>query len=593
MRNLIYIFISASLTASAMGWTPPIGIPAPNWGGTIGNPIETPTPKPPKNWTSNIPNVYFVQSGGTNSGTGYPSNPRGEIPRILPAGTVVFLNGTYTKVHSPAYLHPDGNPNAPVWITSYDPEHPATCTGNWVFYYDPTYHCDYLIVDGVNWDVSASGGTAIDIGGSVNHLCFRGGSVKGVGKSDPTDPHYTDSGPAYNNNTVNVASSYSLDVLPTEQIIFSGMNISRGGNWQYTEGDPDAQGIAVGFFVKDVWVLDCEFSYFSGCAVMFGAGSIDSTPDTAAGQRMYLGRNYAHHIAQSAFWTKRSVDCVMSQNRVQTIRRDTPSSPNAGGMGAQYGPKNLWIIFNDISDSQSGIAFGSGASGGSATETAVYIVGNVIHDIHDKSGPPDDWRGNPHSGGGTAILLRGQLDHYIVNNTITDYDAGILCPLIANNRFIEGNIFSNRNAAVSGGEIICSNDAGRLNVIRNNIITPTGGATYIQCGDPIYRSLAALNSAKGPDNIGTTPTFVNAAAGDYSLTASSAGIDAFGSKANAVYDLFMEKYGRSIRFDKAGTSRPQGESWDIGAFEFNMGGGPQSLPPSKPQGTKIKGGISK
>lgn len=594
MKAIIHLVCCMVFAINASAWTPPIGIPAPNWGPTIGNPIETVAPTPPANWTSNMPGIYFVQSGGTNPNEGYPGNPRNAIPRVLPAGTIVFVNGTYNQSHSPYYINHAGTSDKPCWILSYDRDKPAVCTGPWAFTDSAEYPCSYLIIDHISWDWS-NGSGSIEIGGGVSHICFRNGSTKGKGISDPQNPKYTDSSSDYNTSAIGIGSSGSLSVNPTEQIVVYNMKIIRGGNWMFADGDPDAHGISVGFPVQDMWFVDNEISYFSGCAIQVGAGSIDSTPDTKACHRMYIGRNLAHHIAQSALWSKRSVDCIMSENIIHSIRRDCPSSPNAGGIGGQYGPRDMWVLFNTIYNCQSGISFASGAdNSGGANDTDLYIIGNVLYDIHDKTQPIDDWRGNPHSGGGTAILLRGGLDHYIVNNTIDGYDAGILSPMLAHNRFIEGNILSGRNDTVNGADIILAGDAGGLNRIKSNIIQEGSSGSYVQNGEMIYKSISALNSAKGPGNSKSAPSFLDPVLGNYALAAGSSGVDGFGAAENKVYELFRTKYGRSINVDRGGSVRPTNNTWDVGAFEYNPNGG--VVTPSQPgqtHGLRVKNPVSK
>lgn len=591
MKAIACIICSILLTISAKAWTPPIGIPAPNWGPTIGNPIETAAPKPPANWTSNIPNIYYVQAGGTNQNEGFPGNPRESIPPILPAGSVVFVNGTYTTDHSIYYIRHAGTATAPCWILSYDPTKPAIATKGWSL-----VATSYLIIDNINWDWSqSSSGGCIELAGGVDHVCFRNGSTKGKGISDPLDPNFTDATYAHNGTTFVVQSSGSLTVDPSEQLVIANMKITKAGNWMYdgAQNDPDAHGISVGFPTKDMWFVDNEFSYLSGDAIQVGSGSIDSTPDENVSQRMYIGRNIAHHIAQSAFWSKRSVDCIMSQNTAYTMRRDCPSSPNSGGFGGQYGPKNLWIIYNTVYNCQGGIAIAGGADA-PATNTDIYIIGNVFYDIHDKQGAIDDWRGNSNSGGGVAILLRGGLDHYIVNNMIDNYDAGILSPIIGHNRYVEGNIFTNRNGAVEGMDVnFDGGDAGGLNTFKSNIIQEVSGGCYIKTGDKTYTTVAALNGAKGPGNSNGAPTYVNASLGNYALAEGSNGVDGFGTTANKVYDLFQSKYGRSIKVDRSGGARPFNSAWDIGAYEFGAVGAPEpppviESPPSQPTGLKIK-----
>lgn len=581
MKTILLLACPLLLSINSQAWQPPIGIPEPDWGGTIGNPIELDAPKPPEIWTTNIPKVYFVQSGGTNTNEGYPGNPRNEIPGILPAGSVVFVNGTYTKDHSGYYIRHTGTPSAPCWILSYDPLKPALATNGWTF-----VNASYLIVDNIDWDWSTSvTGGNLELGGGVDHVCFRNGSTTGRGIAEAENPDSKDASPSRNRSTFVIQSSGSLATNPTEQLVIYNMHISKGGNWQYAgeQNDPDAHGISIGFPVQDFWIVDNEISYFSGCALQIGAGSIGSTNDANGALRIYTGRNLAHHIAQSALWSKRSNDCVMSENTIHTLRRDTPSSPNSSGLGAQYGPRNLWIIFNTVYNCQSGIKIESGADL-PGTNTDIFIIGNLLYNIHDMAGTIDDWRGNAHSGGGTAILLRGGLDHYIVNNTIHDFDSGILSPIGKGNRFIEGNILSSRNPTVLGVDInFPAGDSGLLNTVKYNIIQGVSGACYVRSGDTTYKTVASLNSGKGPGNSNVTPTYINSSIGDFHLTRDSFGIDAFAGTAHKTYALFEATYGRNIAFDRSGISRPQNANWDIGAYEYSYTIAPKLPPPHNPK----------
>jgi len=68
------------------------------------------------------------------------------------------------------------------------------------------------------------------------------------------------------------------------------------------------------------------------------------------------------------------------------------------------------------------------------------------------------------------------------------------------------------------------------------------------------------------DNLDEDPLFADPGTGDLSLSDGSPGIDAFDT-GSSVFLVFEELYGLDIRTDIAGTSRPAGERWDIGATE--------------------------
>ena len=109
-------------------------------------------------------------------------------------------------------------------------------------------------------------------------------------------------------------------------------------------------------------------------------------------------------------------------------------------MGGQYGPSFTWFIFNHLYDCESGIRIESTSDLGSGTD--VFIIGNVIHDITDTPGKsqPD----NPHNGG--AIVFRSLHNRHVINNTLWNYQAGIMSPTSFGFVNIENNILGGRNS---------------------------------------------------------------------------------------------------------------------------------------------------
>jgi hypothetical protein len=636
MKTPTLLLLLFSFTARA--WEPPIGIPEPNWP-TIGNPIEATAPVPPDStppagwtgevpnryyvdpghgsatdtdnpygfpakprktapsplpagavvytdvWDFNIPGYYYVKTGGSNDSQGYPSNSRFRLPKPIPAGAKVFMDGTCIwGQHSPSDIIAQGTPIEPVWICNYDKNEPAVIKGSW----EVGQGTQYLIIDGLKWDWSGTefgGGLYVAAGPTrgISYVCFRNGSTLGRG----TETGTSTAGP--DNQTSFGINNYGPDwSTAAEHIVLYNMKFSKGGMWMYEDGDPDGSGVIVGLRTRDVWVMDCEASYFSGGAYGFGVGN-DSTPDDQATLRAYFGRCLAHHTAQFGFWSKRSKDCIMSQNVVHTIRRDTPSAPDAGGYGGQYGPINFWMIYNTTYNCQNGITIHGGASDGpGVTNGDVYIIGNKFYDIHDKVGTVGPWRGAFDQGAGTCILLRGGLGVHMVNNTMYDFDAGINSASSTQNRFVEGNILAGRNTAVSGLDAQFNSDPSRLNVFRKNIVQENSGNIYVRIGDSVHTSLSALNAGgalkSGNKTDITANIFTNAGAADFTLKADGLAIDAFQAEPE-VYGLFETRYARSIRRDIRGELRPQGAAWDMGAFEHAAGTitRPHLRPPRSPR----------
>jgi hypothetical protein len=56
----------------------------------------------------------------------------------------------------------------------------------------------------------------------------------------------------------------------------------------------------------------------------------------------------------------------------------------------------------------------------------------------------------------------------------------------------------------------------------------------------------------------------------------------------AAFAAFQARYGFSIKKDYAGTLRPQGTRWDIGAYEYPSGGAPEPRVPNPPSNLRIQ-----
>jgi hypothetical protein len=305
--------------------------------------------------------------------------------------------------------------------------------------------------------------------------------------------------------------------------------------------------------------VDNEVYNTSGSGVQILAGSLSAMPTV---NHIYVGRNLVYRTRQSGIWSKQSVDCVFSQNTVHSII-NTSWSPSKG-LGYQYGPERLWIIYNHVYDCTFGITSMSTNGLGSGTEA--YIIGNVIHDIHHAN----DGTGffNPNSSWSNAgIMLVGVGKQYVVNNSIYDADAGINVPS-GGAVYMTNNIISNITEPACQHIFIENTNAMSSSTVNNCIFYQNGDSTRIKWGTSHLYTLAAFQAAtgKGANSVDADPLFVNAAGGDLHVKSGSPAINK--GMTSDVYDRFYNLYGLNIKVDLEKTARPQGSTWDIGAYEY-------------------------
>lgn len=519
-------------------FVPPIGIPAPEFGITQTHHMYATAkydfgngPEAYRN-AGDGPYTHYVDNTSSNATDsnnpfGTKDRPRRTIPTdYLKAGSVVEIHG---GPYSAGILAMCGNgtKTAPVIFRGPSTGKKPVLSGG------VRLRGSYII--GENFDMSSAGLTW-STGAPISNAALRFCNIHGGGGLG-----------------LNVAS-FSGD--PVKNIVVYKNKVYDKGNINSTT-DEDATGIAVNAGVSYCWILDNEIYNTSGSGIQILAGSRSQMSTV---HHIYVGRNHVYRTRQAGIWSKESVDSVFSQNTVHDVI-NTSWSPSKG-MGFQYGPERLWIIFNHIYDCTFGVAAMS-SSGGTGQEA--FIVGNVIHDIHHANDGTGFFA--PNSGWSNAgIMLVGVPKHYIVNNTIYNVDAGINSPG-PNALYMENNIIANVTEA--NCQHVYIENSPNNSWMKNGLFYQNGQDVRIRWGSTKY-TLGSFQSATGKATncLNVDPKFVNPAADDFHLQSSSPAINK--GLTSQVFDRFQSIHGIDIRKDLESTKRPLGGAWDIGAYEFKQ-----------------------
>jgi hypothetical protein len=531
--SLVFVFSSVFLyntqstkvqLVEAAAWTPPIGIPAPPFW------INKTAPAAPNPWTSAVAGFYYVESTNsaatdTNNPYGTPAKPRFTIPYDLPAGAVIELHGNYTWNHtSPGRVNAAGTANAPVFVRGADGASKPKVWRGW------DVQGSYIIIENIEFSDNPNSSVEYEVGKvtiNAHNVAVRNSIISG------------------NLNGGGMGISNASNVVVSN-------NVFRDIGDVNANYDQDRHCISVGNGTNNLWVVDNELARCSGDGIQVNGNTATSV------HHVYVGRNKSHGHKQTGMWTKSATDVIFSQNTIYNIR---PSGSSGGQCtGAQYGPDYVWWLYNHLYDCESGIHT-EGDSGFGVSNPHFFVIGNVIHDVNNSdAGDP----GNPHASGG--IVFRGATERYVINNTLWNYQAGIMTP---SGGFIqiENNILANRTNPQGRDIYIEIGSTANASTLKNNIIY--GSPVRITWGSgssgPVY-DLAGFQAAtgKGQNSLNTNPLFLGA--GNYILQASSPAINT-GLLHNA-YQIFSNRYGIDIAKDFNGASRPAGGAWDIGAYEY-------------------------
>lgn len=501
--------------------------------------MDEQAPASPSPWNDAVPGFYYVEvshpsATDDNNEYGTPNLPRKTVPGSLPAGsTVIVAGGPYSG--GSLSIQAAGSSGSPVFVVGKDPtqppkvESPVELSGS------------YLIVEHFNFDGPDSG---VSVSTPSDHISVRHSEVQnGVG--GPSSGLYTG---RWNPED---------DPATAEHIVFFDNRIHDNGDWKTTI-DEDHHAIAIGHHANHVWVVGNVMYHNSGDGLQINAkkaGLMDTL------HHVYVGKNLAYENKQTGLWSKQSTDVVFSQNVIHGHR---PSGSSGGaGIGFQYGPERLWIVLNEIYDCENGISsstYEGDVDGVPGPGKDVYVVGNLIHDIHkaDGSGPSTDpWQT------GAGIRFTDQLAaKHVERNTIYDADVAVTYARGTGPIHLDDNIMVN----ILGTHVrIETSEAAAVSSIDNTLFD---APALLRWGGSSTLDVAGFSSQFPGLCAGCLEGdagFVDATAGDFHLQAQSPAVDS--GQPSALDAIFKGLHGTDLAVDRDGTPRPQGGGFDFGAYE--------------------------
>ena len=536
---LLFALITLGFS-NAFAYTMPIGIPDTDIDFT------QEAPNRPSDWSEEIPGYYYIDAeNGSNSMTyGSETAPRKSLPPSpVPAGTYIEIAGTL-KLSGSYVLRVNGtdeswsaNKSGPVWITKSAIDDSAITGGRLTLAGENVFVTDLTFKEGGKPQIGSP-----TEGYSIQNIVVRNNDVSGSNLSGT-------------GLTINRA---------TNAIIYNN-KLHDFGDVNSTF-DEDAHIISIGKNNTNLWVLSNIQHTASGAGIQV-------LGDSSTTENIFVGDNEVYNVRQSGIWLKGGKNVVFSSNYVHDIIHTSWSVSK--GMGAQYEPDELWMINNRIEGAEYGIRIASTSS--TEHEQNIYIIGNVIHDISEKSAVGNV--GGANSWQTAGIHLVGGSEIWIYNNLIFDAPNGITSSSQVTPTHIKNNIvFDLTNSqedgnygrtiwaeflSIADGEIDLNN-----NYFDNHMLIQRAGNTYTTISE--IESLGATN------NISETPFVSNTELEDIISNKSISGYDFSevtdrGSDVSGVTTtLFSATFStetEGLDTDILDQFRVQGNSIDIGPFE--------------------------
>lgn len=553
------------LTTTVFGFDPPKGIADPaDYFSTFGE-IDQATPDWPASWTgpgtSATAGYYYIDKtdgAATDTGNtyGHPDVPRLSIPEGLrSAGDFIYIHaGNYGAGDSAGDRydwHGPGTAAAPIWITGNPSTKPIISDTTHIGFGGSA---SYVVIeniqfgDGVDQDYNLRIYPQND-GDDIDHVIIR--DCVTLGTQAVGDP-----------GGIAVGLSSTTDSIPNStvtDVVIYNCTISNLASKTLS----DVSGIGNGYHTNRTWVLDCTI-HDVGSDGIFGGHYSNLT--TRLTENYFIGRNTVYDCGENSIDLKSLGPFVISENNFY----GPYSIENGAVMSIHYGANNIpchdgAVIFNRIHHGATGFA-----TGGSFGVDNCIFIGNLFYDIKESycpqgAGPLE----------GAAIQIGGSSGNiYITDNTIYDCDKGMQFEDLSSGDAVKihGNIF-NSITDVAAYEIETINTQEIYIDTDYNLYD--AGASFLWAGSS--RTLAYMQgtASEETNSVEGSPAFTAAASDDFTLLATSdaIGVSVEGPVGDTAYDAFLATFGIQIEKDFADLVRPQGGTWDIGAYEYCEGNG--------------------
>jgi len=532
LTAVLPMFLNTAVHAYDM----PIGIPAPDFGPVLGNPVDVPPPPRPPVWPGGeAPGYYYIDNTAANATDnandyGYPNRPRKSIPNTLAAGSVVEVRGGPYQFARAAYFTLQGTATRPVFV--YGVNHPVLDNPE-----KAEINGAYFVFDGFflrNSRIYSQG---------MTHAIIRNTEIQG-----------------------NASTPNGLKVAGSNIVLYNN-------DIHHHQGD-DSHGVTLAEGSHDIWILGNRLHHNGGDGIQFCHKCSTSPP-----HHVFIGGNALYSNRENGVDLKYCHHVIISGNDVYNHWPSFPGIPfcyddgsgcttgSSGSDGASIMvgsdgmPTNIWILFNDIHNSNKGIHIRETYNG--------FALGNVIHDVYAV---------------GIAFETTGEGPVTAAFNTIHNTDRGITGPWEPGTLSItmEDNILS----GISDDSINIQGIAAGLSTASNNLFYNGGGSISIRWDTHVALSSgpAIDGLVRGNGNLIGNPGYRNPAAGDFHVLDSGAGVDQANSRLIALNDRFRLIFGNGVSilrdFDDVSRSS-SGTDHDIGAYEsYSTMGTAPPLPPT-------------